>query len=113
MPSYEMLRHVALLRTYVSEELMASIIRLAKLASWKQRYQNYQPKHTLKILLGGGYTFLQIVGTLQYPHGVTSQNTFFIIHRPEDLKSTYPLKIDKDKDSRDYFIFLYISYYYI
>jgi hypothetical protein len=94
MPSSGMLRRVALVRTGVSEEHIASVIRstrigveialavtsnrmtLASVASYCKRCsQLCDPCHHHD----GSDTFLKRRRFLQEPHGVTSQKTAFFI----------------------------------
>jgi hypothetical protein len=78
MPSSGMLRRVARVRIYVSEELSASIIKVTNFS------RNKQPTHAAKLYIPPNRRFLQ------EPHGVTSQKTpFFIVTAVKTSNLTY------------------------
>jgi hypothetical protein len=69
MVSSEMLRRVTLVRTDVSEELSASLIRVTKIGELGTTLAVASNRHTLRRNISCRF--------LQEPHGVTSQKTPF------------------------------------
>jgi hypothetical protein len=91
MASSEMLRRVALVRTDVSEELSASIIRVTRISEVGTTLTVTSNRRTLLLVTVSVVPSSQIVFTLmkeapppkrlflQEPHGNTSQKTVFFI----------------------------------
>jgi hypothetical protein len=91
MSSSGMLRRLALVRTDVSEEVSASFIRVIRISELGTTLAVTSNRRTLRRSHpdDGGDPFLRNVGSLQDPHGVTSQKTPFFTGtavRTSDLK---------------------------
>jgi hypothetical protein len=82
MPSSDMLRRVALVRTDVSEECSDSIIRVTRIGT-----ANVLPSSPIHVALMMETVRSSETRFLQEPHGVTSQKTaFFIV---TSMKTSY------------------------
>jgi hypothetical protein len=81
MPSSGMLDHVALVRTHVSEESSASIIKLTRIGELGATLTVTSNRSTLWNDIPPNHRFLR------EPHGVTSQKTVLDSQRRQNLKS--------------------------
>jgi hypothetical protein len=97
MVSSEMLRRVALVRTDVSEELGASIIRVTRIGELGMLAVTSSvhrllvtaniPSSPILVILMIEEPCSSETSVLKEPHGVTSQKTPFFSHRRENFKS--------------------------
>jgi hypothetical protein len=79
MASFGMLRRVALVRTYVSEELSASIIRVTRIGEVGTTLAITSIRLALLVILMMEALLSSETSVLQEPHSVTSQKTSFFI----------------------------------